>query len=127
MPASAPISPADWPPLAELQLGEFLRWLLRQRRRFRVVDRSMQPELCPGEEVLLDPSAYRDRPPLPGDIVVARHPHQADLLIVKRVAVVHPDSTCILLGDHQAVSEDSRNYGAVPLDLLLGRVCCRFG
>jgi hypothetical protein len=60
-------------------------WLLRRRRRFRVTGDSMLPLLQPGQEVLVDLAAYRQQPPQAGDIVVAYHPQQPQLPIVKRV------------------------------------------
>ncbi|HSM80147.1 MAG TPA: nickel-type superoxide dismutase maturation protease [Nodosilinea sp.] len=100
-------------------------WLLRQRRRFRVVGESMLPLLEPGVEVLIDPTAYRRQRPLPGDLVVAYHPHQPGLRLIKWVVYVEAGG-CFLKGLNAAASTDSRDYGLVPHDKILGRVVCRF-
>ncbi|MEB3267485.1 MAG: nickel-type superoxide dismutase maturation protease [Leptolyngbya sp.] len=104
---------------------EVALWLLRRRRRFRVSGESMLPLLQPGEEVLVNPAAYRQVPPAAGDIVVATHPQQPTLPIIKRVLFVAGDR-CYLRGDNPAVSTDSRRFGLVPHHAILGRVVCRF-
>jgi nickel-type superoxide dismutase maturation protease len=86
----------------------------------------MAPLLEPGDEVLVDTHAYRQTPPCPGDIVVARHPYRADLLLIKRVAKVHEDGGCLLEGDNPSESTDSRAFGALPAERILGRVTSRF-
>ena len=116
-----------WPDnLPEITLREFLLWLFRFRKRFRVTGPSMRPLLKPGDEVLVNPRAYRWAQPALGDIVVAQHPTQANLQLIKRVVLVLEDGRCILKGDNLAFSTDSRSFGAVPSRLILGRVICRF-
>ncbi|GGO85546.1 nickel-type superoxide dismutase maturation protease [Wenjunlia tyrosinilytica] len=61
----------------------------------------------------------------PGDVVVARHPFQQDLLVVKR-AVGRRDGGWWLLGDNPYVPNDSREFGTVPAELVLGRVLGRY-
>ena len=73
----------------------------------------------------LNGRAYWRSPPLPGDIVVAWHPHRPDLKLIKRVMAVQPDGGCILQGDNLNESTDSRTFGSVPLELILGRVTSR--
>lgn len=55
-----------------------------------VHDESMVPTLHPGDRLLVDLRAYRDRPPAVGDIVVFTDPDLADRWLVKRVAGVGP-------------------------------------
>lgn len=118
--------------LRHSHLTDRLLWLLGQRRRLRVVGRSMLPLLQPGEEVLIDPSAYgrgglaATVHPCPGDLVVARPPHQPDLRIVKWVVFVEADGRCYLKGLNPQESTDSRHFGLVPRDAILGQVMCRF-
>ncbi|MGF1537113.1 MAG: nickel-type superoxide dismutase maturation protease [Elainellaceae cyanobacterium] len=111
--------------LPDASLTELLLWLLRRRDRLRVTGRSMVPLLQPGDEVLVNSRAYQTQPPLPGDIVVACHPYR-DLKLVKRMVGLRGDR-CLLSGDNWRESTDSRQFGAVPLDRILGRVTCRFG
>lgn len=113
-------------PLRGTTLQEFGLWIIRRYRRFRVTGNSMLPSLTPGMEVLIDPKAYRHQRPSPGDVVVALHPHQPDLRIIKRVDAVMPDGNCHLQGDNPAASSDSRQFGSVPSNLLQGKVICTF-
>ena len=113
--------------LKEITPGEFLLWLLRLRRRFRVTGTSMLPLLKPGQEVLVNPRAYRQAPPCPGDIVVARHPYRPDLQLIKRVVATTEDGRCHLEGDNPSESTDSRAFGAVPVSSIVGQVTSRFG
>jgi nickel-type superoxide dismutase maturation protease len=86
----------------------------------------MAPLLEAGDEVLVDPRAYRRRPPCPGDIVVARHPHRSDLRLVKRVTSVLEGGQCFLEGDNPMESTDSHGLGPFPRERILGRVTSRF-
>lgn len=101
---------------------EFLLWLLRRRQRFRISGNSMQPLLKPGDEVLIAPGAT----PVPGDIVVARHPFRRDVRLIKRVQAVVGDRY-VLTGDNPAESTDSRTFGPVAAEQIIGRVTSRFG
>jgi nickel-type superoxide dismutase maturation protease len=105
---------------------ELLLWLLRLRRRVRVDGASMIPTLVPGDEVLVDTRAYEKRAPVVGDIVVARRPDRQDVVLVKRVAAQLADGRFVLQGDNPTASTDSRAFGAVTADDLLGKVTSRF-
>ncbi|MER6524929.1 nickel-type superoxide dismutase maturation protease [Streptomyces sp. NPDC001508] len=81
---------------------------------------SMVPTLHHGDRLVLRYGA-RIRP---GDIVVLRHPFQQDLLVVKR-AVERREGGWWVLGDNPYAGGDSTDYGAVPQELILGRVRLR--
>ena len=112
---------------------EMALWLIRRRRLFRVTGNSMTPTLTAGTVVMLDPQAYRQQMPQEQEIVVARHPRQDGLQIVKRVAAViegptesgHPRALLILASDNAAAGSDSRTFGPVELDLVMGKVVSR--
>ncbi len=105
--------------------------------RVAVAEESMAPSLVAGDWLLLDPIC--DRWPRRGSVVVFREP-ETGILAIKRVAarpgdrvriaagILHlaPDEAW-LLGDNGAVSMDSRRYGPVPLDTLVGRAWFRYG
>lgn len=113
--------------LADITLKEFLLWLLRKRKRFRVVGNSMLPLLKPGEEVLIDPAINQTQPPQIGDLVVAQHPRDKNLQLIKRVSSISEEGRFFLIGDNLEESTDSRNFGSVGLEKIVGRVTCRFG
>jgi nickel-type superoxide dismutase maturation protease len=110
----------------ELQTAlKLLQLLLGMRKRLRVSGYSMLPKLQPGEEILFNPKAYREKLPEVGDIVVAQHPYQIKQ-IIKRVAVVLEDGSCFLTGDNTSSSTDSRSFGFVPPNKILGKVTSKF-
>lgn len=107
-------------------LREFLLWLTRRRRRFRVSGRSMMPLLEPGQEVLINPTAYRHTLPQPGDIVIIRHPYQPQFRLIKRITAVLNEERYIVKGDNPLESTDSRSFGPVSVEHILGQVTSRF-
>ncbi len=86
----------------------------------------MLPLLKPGDELLINPRAYRKAPPCPGDIVIAQHPFKPDLEIIKRIAFSDADNRYHLRGDNPAESSDSRNFGLIPRRFITGKVTSRF-
>ncbi|MFE6134086.1 nickel-type superoxide dismutase maturation protease [Streptomyces sp. NPDC056437] len=82
---------------------------------------SMYPTLRHGDHLLVHYGAEVK----PGDIAVLRHPLQQDLLIVKRLVERREDGWWVL-GDNPGAEGDSRVFGSVPHELLLGRVRGRY-
>lgn len=105
-------------------LPHLLMWALGRRARVRVRGTSMEPGLPDGSLVLVDPGAYRRREPAAGDVVLARHPFVRDLHLIKRVAEAR-DGRVTLVGDRADASTDSRDFGALRLDHVMGRVVLR--
>ncbi|MGF1603460.1 MAG: S26 family signal peptidase [Thermosynechococcaceae cyanobacterium] len=131
-----PLAAVPKPKLKEIGL-----WLCRRRFRLRVVGLSMVPTLYPGDEVLVDGQAYGSSLPTVGDLVVAEHPGQSGLKIVKRVVALTVDEVCpkdsgsqeiaphyfcTLLGDNPEASTDSRSFGDISVHKLLGKVTSLF-
>ena len=112
--------------LPDISYQEFLLWILRRRKRFRVKGKSMQPLLQPEEEILINPYAYLQSPPQVNDIVVVVHPHKSNLEIIKRIVEIRENNTYFLQGDNLSHSTDSRNFGTVALNLIRGKVTSRF-
>jgi len=88
-----------------------------------VRDESMLPTLHPGDRLLVDRRAYRDRPPQVGEIVVLADPEEPRRWLVKRVASVDPPASSIeVRGDAVDTARDSRRFGPVPFASVVGRV-----
>ena len=103
-------------------LPELVQWALGRRARYRVRGSSMEPGLQDGSFVLVDPEAYRTRAPRAGEVVLARHPFVSGLCLVKRVATEPEAGRVALVGDRADESTDSRDFGAVRLGEVVGKV-----
>ena len=94
-------------------------------RRFRVEDESMRPTLEPGDYVLVNRWAYRFRPPSAGDLVVVSDPESSERFLVKRVFDAVGPTQIRLAGDNELLSRDSRAFGPVPVERIVGKVWLR--
>ncbi len=117
---------APYKPLPTAGRRELILRLCNLRRKIRVRGPSMLPEFAPGDELFLDPRAYRRRAPRVGDVVMARHPQAPQEIILKRVAFVSSDGRVFLRGDNPQASTDSRTLGLFPPEHILGRVTSRY-
>jgi signal peptidase I len=94
--------------------------------------RSMLPALEPGSVLIVNKAAYGIR--LPGvGIYLFRWavPHEGDMVVfytplgeraVKRCSTVDSDGSFFALGDNDLESFDSRSYGSISQDHILGKV-----
>ena len=85
----------------------------------------MLPTIIPGDIVLVDTNAYVASPPEVGEIVLVHHPYRQGLLIIKRVADITPKGRLVLHSDNHHVGSDSRQFGTISMQQLIGRVTCR--
>jgi nickel-type superoxide dismutase maturation protease len=114
------------PILPKTSYFELLLLLLRRRKRLKIVGKSMLPLLQPGNEILIDPYAYKKSSPKLNDIVVTKHPQQPEITIVKRVTAIDDRTGYFLTGDNLADSTDSRHWGSVKSPDILGKVTSYF-
>ncbi|GHB18707.1 S26 family signal peptidase [Streptomyces xanthochromogenes] len=87
-----------------------------------VLGTSMVPTLLHGDQLLVHYGAELRI----GDVAVLRHPLQQDLLIVKRLMELRESGWWVLGDNTDDEVVDSRAFGAVPVDLVLGRVRGRY-
>jgi nickel-type superoxide dismutase maturation protease len=96
-----------------------LVWL--RPRRFVVSGTSMLPTLRPADRLLV----ARTHSPRAGDLVVIRDPRFTERLLCKRV--VSADSRHVVVrGDNPEASTDSRAFGPVPDEWVVGVVLRRY-
>ncbi|HET6812122.1 MAG TPA: nickel-type superoxide dismutase maturation protease [Acidimicrobiales bacterium] len=95
---------------------------LRRVLRLEVQGDSMTPALRPGDRVLV----VRTGRLRPGQVAAVRDPRDRARVVVKRVAGGSAAVGWRVLGDNPARSTDSRVFGPVPADLVVGRVVYRY-
>ena len=86
----------------------------------------MSPLLQPGNEILIDPYAYKKSLPKLNDIVVTKHPLKPEITIVKRVTAIDGKTNYFLTGDNLTDSTYSRHWGSVKSRDILGKVTSHF-
>ena len=111
-------------PLPHSTWVDLYRWLTGRYQRFRITGNSMLPLLIPGQEVLIDLQAYETRSPQTNELVMADHPQQPGLRIVKRIEFVASDGRYYLKGENRSASNDSRQFGLVTPTQIRGQVVC---
>ena len=93
------------------------------RRHARVDGSSMCPTINPGDRVIFQPINRNDKQLKPGCVVVVRHPLKPQSLLIKRLIAIN-NSGLELRGDNEHASTDSRHFGLVNRDSLLGIAEC---
>lgn len=104
-------------------------------RRATVRGLSMSPALLPGERLLFDRLAcVRDRPRR-GDVALVVHPGKRSLKLVKRLTGLPGDTIdgrplaageYWVSGDNEVASTDSRHFGPIRREDLIGRAWVRY-
>ena len=99
----------------------FPKLLLGLYKHCRVDGKSMEPTLLEGDIVIYKPAITAKDILLNGSIVVISHPLKSKTLLIKRV---YFDSKYYLdlRGDNESVSTDSRQFGLVNKNHLIGIV-----
>ena len=92
-----------------------------RRKLFQVEGDSMLPSLQPRQRLIVKPLAQEASAPENGSVVVCRHPNDAALVITKRVWRSQ-GQLLYLRGDNPVASTDSRHFGLVPMECVIGVV-----
>lgn len=104
-------------------------------RRFVVEGDSMSPGYKHGERLLISPVLLRFSPPKEGDVIVIQHPKEGEKQLLKRIIGIPGDRVegielgpgeYFVLGDNKGKSEDSRHFGVVRRNQILGKVWFRY-
>lgn len=102
---------------------------VRVRERYLAVvvsGESMEPAFHDGDFLVVDRFAFRDAPPVPGDIVFFADPRDPSRELLKRVVYADPDRGYWVEGDHAAASTDSRHFGWIGHNAIIGGVPLRY-
>ena len=103
-------SKANWFEIFLLTIGK--------RKRLRVTGDSMSPCLKNGDEILIKKVVNLKI----GDVVLANHPFKQSVKILKRISEITEDGKYFLVGDNLIESTDSRTFGTISLNEILGKV-----
>ena len=106
----------------QLNPAEIILWLIGRRSRFRVEGDSMLPVYAGGDQVLVNPHAWKHNPPEPREIVLLEHPREPGLCLIKRISHIDQQGRFFVVGDNPSHSTDSRDFGPVEATCLLGKV-----
>ena len=114
--------------IPDCRLIDFLLLLTSWRCRFRVSGLSMCPCLLDGEEVIAKVKDYNLQV---NDVIVLYHPFRSKLIMIKRIKQIMVDKErenkkYFVQGDNISASTDSRNFGWINENLIIGKVICRF-
>ena len=95
--------------------------MIGYRQHLRVVGNSMERSLKEGDLITYKKINPRNVDFKVGDIVVAFHPKIKSKLIIKRIYKIRKNKFD-LRGDNCICSTDSREWGLIKLDLIVGKV-----
>ena len=90
--------------------------------RFRIEDKSMEPFLKSGDYVLVNKLSYVFGNPSKGDVIVFKHPKEKNKFLVKRISVITNSDEYYIVGDNKSYSQDSRHFGPIKKDSIIGKV-----
>ena len=92
--------------------------------RFVVSGESMAPKFSGGDKLFVCRFIYKLVRPKVGDFVVLGDP-RGERLILKKIDAIH-GSEYFVIGENAAGSTDSRTFGAVGKEKILGKVLFRY-
>ena len=95
--------------------------IIGYRQHLRVVGISMEGTLKEGDLITYKKINLKSINLEIGDIVVASHPKVKDKLMIKRIHMIYKNKFD-LRGDNSMASTDSRDFGLIELDLIIGKV-----
>ena len=95
--------------------------MIGYRQHLRVVGDSMEGTISEGDLIIYKKINPKNLDLNVGDIIVASHPTIKSKLIIKRIYKIYQNKFD-LRGDNFLSSTDSREWGLIELDLIVGKV-----
>lgn len=94
--------------------------------RFIVEGNSMLPSYKSGEHLLINKIIYKIRSPKRGEVIVARHPKEKNILLLKRINDFVGPTSFVVISDNQDEGTDSRFFGAIKQKDIVGKVFFKY-
>ena len=90
--------------------------------RFKIVDKSMEPEFKEGDFVVASSISYMFRKPKGGDIIILKHPENKKMILIKKIEQDLENGKYMVIGNNKELSTDSRKFGPVDREDIIGEV-----
>ena len=100
---------------------EKLLYFLGKRRGVLIKGNSMSPTFENGDVVFLKLTKKIEK----NDIILAQHPFKKSVKVLKRITEISDDGKLNLIGDNPSESSDSRSFGLISPENVIGKVVCR--
>ncbi len=89
-------------------------------RLLRITGNSLNPTYQEGDFVFISKIPFLFHPLRPGDVIAFRQPSYG--LLIKQVQRLEPESGAVFVTGSHPESIDSRHFGSIPRQAVLGRV-----
>jgi hypothetical protein len=86
----------------------------------------MEPIFMEGENVVVNTWSYLLGSPKVGDVVAVKNPLKEQEILLKRIEKILPGNKFFLVGANKKDSFDSRNFGPVDREFILGKVLLKY-
>ena len=86
----------------------------------------MEPVFKDGDQVVINRLTYVFSRPKPEDIVTIQHPHDRRKILLKKIEKLNSDNTYFVVGENKSDSEDSRFFGKINKEGILGKFWFRY-
>ncbi|MDP2720357.1 MAG: S26 family signal peptidase [bacterium] len=91
--------------------------------RFKITGHSMEPFFKSGDKVVINRISYLFFQPQPGDIVALTH---RDSILLKQIKKVSSNNKYFVAGINIVDSHDSRNFGKVKREQIVGKFLTKY-
>ena len=98
-----------------------MAWKLSPIFKYTVRGNSMEPTFFEGDSVIVNRLAYLFKKPNKNDVIILKYPKNKKREIMKRIQRVTHKSY-FLVGDNVIQSTDSRHFGLVQKESIIGKV-----
>ena len=89
--------------------------------KFKVKEKSMEPAIKEGSILFISRYHYLFRKPKVGEIIILRDPTNVKRFIIKRVEETKGNKVFVV-GDNRSESIDSRQFGWIEINNIIGKV-----